>query len=104
MHITVPTEISTLSLHDALPIYHELHRRVIVVQQQHAVEIGPLGLRLGLGDDRGARRARPSPFAVVVIALTRGTRSVCEIGRASCREGVEIAVVCEALRESEFVG
>ena len=56
---------------------HELHRRVIVVQQQHAVEIGPLGLRLGLGDDRGARRARPSPFAVVVIALTRGTRSIC---------------------------
>src|SRR5712691_11178285 len=35
-------------------LHDEFHRRVIVVQQQHAVEIGPLGLRLDAGDDGGA--------------------------------------------------
>ena len=39
-------------------MHHELHRRVVVVEQQHTVEARPLGLRLGLGDDRGAGRAR----------------------------------------------
>ena len=31
----------------------EFHRRVVVVEQQHPVEIGPLGFRLGLSDRAG---------------------------------------------------
>ena len=42
---------------------HELHRRVVVVEQQDAIEVRPLGLRPRLGDDR-----RPRP-ALVVLAL-----------------------------------
>ena len=33
--------------------HHELHRRVVVVQDQHLVEARLLGLRLGLRDDIG---------------------------------------------------
>src|SRR5262245_35884673 len=36
-------------------MHHEFHRGVVVVEQQDAVEARPLGLRLGLGDDRGSR-------------------------------------------------
>ena len=50
-------------------MHDELHRRVVVVQQQHAVEARPLGLRLGLGDDRGARRARAPAFGIVVVIV-----------------------------------
>ena len=32
----------------------KLHRRIIVVEQQHPVEARLLGLRLGLGNNRGA--------------------------------------------------
>ena len=45
---------------------HELHRRVVVVEDQHAVEVRPLGLRLGLGDDRGPGRAGLATLALVV--------------------------------------
>src|ERR1041385_6396887 len=36
----------------------EFHRRVVVVEDEHAVHARLLGLRLGLGDDRGAGAAR----------------------------------------------
>ena len=48
-------------------LHHELHRGVIVVQEQHAVETGAFGLRLGLGNDRCARRARAPALGVVIV-------------------------------------
>jgi len=55
-------------------VNHELHRRVIVVQNQHAIEIWTLGLRLDLGDD-GSRRTAGASGAVFVIAHSgRGCR------------------------------
>src|SRR5262252_9647949 len=45
---------------------HELHRRVVVVEQQHAIEVWPLGLRPCLGNDRGPGRAVAFTLAIVV--------------------------------------
>src|ERR1700733_12721273 len=45
---------------------HELHRRVIVIEQQDPIEVRPLGLRLGLGNNRSARSALAFPFAIVI--------------------------------------
>lgn len=45
----------------------KLHRGVVVVQQQHTVEIGPLGLRLGLGEDRGSRPLAVALACAVVL-------------------------------------
>ena len=66
-------------------VHHELHRGVVVVQEQHAVEARPLGLRLGLGDDRGpgapgsrrlllssgprCGRSRPTPLDLICSSL-----------------------------------
>jgi hypothetical protein len=48
-------------------VHHELHRGVVVIQNQHAIEARTFGLRPGLGDDRGPGRARiAAPLAVVV--------------------------------------
>ena len=48
-------------------VHDELHGRVVVVEDEHAVHARPLGLRLGLADDGGAGAPRlPSPLAVVV--------------------------------------
>jgi hypothetical protein len=38
-------------------VHNELHWRVIVLENEHPVHVWPLGLRLGLGDDSGARPA-----------------------------------------------
>ena len=50
----------------------ELHRRVIVVEQQHLVEAGLLGLGARFGDDAGSGVAsgiaRPVLAVVVIIA------------------------------------
>jgi hypothetical protein len=45
---------------------HEIHRRVVVVEQQNTIEVRPLRLPPCLGDDRGLRcaialRLRSSP-------------------------------------------
>src|SRR4051794_12406662 len=53
-------------------VHDELHRGVIVVENQHAIEAGLLGLRLGPGDDCVARRAIPGPAPTLVV---RGTRT-----------------------------
>src|SRR5262249_51831214 len=60
-------------------MHDELHRRVVVVEQQHAVEVGALGLRPGLGDDRRARRAR-SALAVVLVGEARRERHAPGVG------------------------
>ena len=49
-------------------VNHELHRRVIVVQQQNPIKVGPLGLRFGLGDDRGAGVATLAAALALVVA------------------------------------
>jgi len=59
----------------------KLHRRVIVVQYQHAVEMGRFVFGFDLGDDRRRRPARPRPERFLVIAHSEG--SGCE--RASSR-------------------
>ena len=45
----------------------ELHRRVVVVQNQHAVQVRTLGLRLDLGDDR--RRGTVGPSGTILIVV-----------------------------------
>ena len=60
----------------------ELHRSVVVVQNQHAIEVGPLRLRLDLGDD-GGRRTAGSASAVLIVGHARricGNRRGVRIG------------------------
>ena len=44
---------------------HEFHRRVVVIEDQHSVKVGPLGLWFRPGDDRCARSTRFTPFPVI---------------------------------------
>ena len=57
-------------------VHDEFHRRVIVVEDEHAVHVRPLGLRLGLANDRGARSALIT-LALAVVVRHAG-RSVAE--------------------------
>src|SRR5207248_3712545 len=50
----------------------ELHRCVVVVQNQHPIEVGPLGFRLDLGDD--GSRGPPGPAGTVLIVAHSGSR------------------------------
>jgi len=54
-------------------VHDEFHRRVIVVENEHAVQIWPLGLRLGLGNDRGAGATRFVAALAVIIGHPRRT-------------------------------
>jgi len=45
---------------------HEFHRRVVVVEQQNAIEVRPLRLRPRLCDDRGPGRAISLALAIIV--------------------------------------
>src|ERR1700728_1300850 len=45
---------------------HEFHRRVVVIEQKNPVKIRPLGLRLGLGNNRRAGTAIAFALAIVV--------------------------------------
>jgi len=45
-------------------VHNEFHWRVVVIENEYTVHVGPFGLRLGLGDDR---RAGP---ALLIAALT----------------------------------
>src|SRR6185437_14354288 len=49
-------------------VHDEFHRRVVVVEDQHPIHVRALGLRLGLGDDRGAGPAGAAAAAGVAIA------------------------------------
>src|SRR5207237_10518676 len=59
-------------------VHNELHWRVIVVENEHAVHVWPLGLRLGLGNDRSAGPALVIPAFAIIIRHP---------GRAPAREG-----------------
>ena len=50
-------------------VNHELHRRVVVVQQKHLVEAGLLGLGARFGDDSGAGVPRPVLIVIVVARI-----------------------------------
>ena len=48
-------------------VHDELHRSVVVVEDEHAVHARLLGLRLGLGDDRGTGAALIGAALAVVV-------------------------------------
>ena len=66
---------------------HELHRRVIVVENQDAVQVGSLGLRLDLGDDGGSRPARTGRAVFVLPILGR----TAAIGAGTCGSKIEVS-------------
>jgi len=47
-------------------VNHKFHRRIVVIEQQYTVQIRPLGLRPGLGDDRSTGTALIA-FALAII-------------------------------------
>ena len=55
-------------------MHDELHRRVVVVENKHPVHIRPLGLRLSLGDDRGAWSTLLVPALAIIVSHTSGRR------------------------------
>jgi hypothetical protein len=58
----------------------EFHGRVVVVQEQHTVEVWPLGLGLGLGDDgrSGAVVAVITLAFAIIVGKARSDTSVLE--------------------------
>src|SRR5215813_14714337 len=50
-------------------VHHELHRRVVVIEQQHSVHVRPLDLRPRLGDDRASRRTGQARIAAAPLAI-----------------------------------
>ena len=55
-------------------MHDELHRRVIVVENEDPVHVRPLGLRLGLGDDRSARPALVVATLAIIVGHTGGAQ------------------------------
>lgn len=56
-------------------MHDEFHRRVIVVENEDSVHVRPLGLRLCLCDDRGARPALLVPALAVIVSHAGGPRA-----------------------------
>jgi hypothetical protein len=54
----------------------EFHRRVVIVQQQYAVKVWPLGLGFGLGDNRSPRTALFALALAVIIGQARPNAGV----------------------------
>src|SRR6478736_3157121 len=52
-------------------VHDEFHRRVVIIENKHAVQVRPLGLRLGLCNARGAGPARFILALAVVIRHPR---------------------------------
>ena len=50
---------------------HELHWRVVVVEQKNSIKVRPLGLRPRLGDDRSARAVLIG-FALTIVVCHPG--------------------------------
>ena len=49
-------------------MHDELHRRVVVIENEDPVHVRPLGLRLCLGNDRSARPALLVPALTIVVS------------------------------------
>ena len=56
-------------------MHDEFHGGVVVVENEDPVHIRPLGLRLGLGDDRGAWSALLVPALAIVVGHIGGSRT-----------------------------
>lgn len=70
-------------------VNHELHGRVVIVQQQDAVKVRPLRLRLGFGDDGASRRTAGIAPLLPVVAQAGRHRSAVRIAyRHVARHGV----------------
>lgn len=66
---------------------NELHRSVVVVQDQHAVEVRALGLGLDLGDD-GRAWPPPRPSLPLSSLLIRGRAlAVCSLDTLGAATG-----------------
>ena len=53
-------------------MHDELHRRVVVVENEDPVHVRPLGLRLRLRDDRGARTALLVSTLAIIVGHASG--------------------------------
>ena len=53
-------------------VHDELHGRVVVVENEDPVHVRPLGLRLGLGDDRSARPALLVSTLAIIVGHASG--------------------------------
>jgi hypothetical protein len=52
-------------------VHNEFHWRVVVIENEHTVHVGALGLRLGLGDNRSPGPALLIPALSIVIGHAR---------------------------------
>ena len=56
-------------------MHDEFHGGVVVVENEDPVHVRPLGLRLGLGDDRSAWSALLVPALAIVVGHIGGSRT-----------------------------
>ena len=56
-------------------MHDELHRRVVVIENEDPIHVRPLGLRFCLGDNRSARPALLVPALAIVVRHTAGSRT-----------------------------
>jgi len=52
-------------------MHNKFHWRVVIVEDEHTVDVRPLGLRLGLGDNAGRRSALIIPALAIVVSHPR---------------------------------
>ena len=52
-------------------MHNELHGCVVVIENEYAIHVRPLGLRLGLGDNPGGRSALIVPALAVLVSHAR---------------------------------
>jgi len=52
-------------------MHNKFHWRVVIVEDEHTVDVRPLGLRLGLGDNAGRRSALIIPTLAIVVSHPR---------------------------------
>lgn len=48
-------------------VHNELHRGVIIIEDEYTIHVRPLGLRFGFGNDRGARAALLVPALTIIV-------------------------------------
>ena len=56
-------------------MHDELHRRVVVIENEDPVHVRPLGLRLCLGNARSPRPALLVPALAIIVRHTFGSRT-----------------------------
>ena len=66
-------------------MHDEFHGGVVVVENEDPVHVRPLGLRLGLGDDRSARSALLVPALAIIVGHIGGSRTT-DRNTSLCKE------------------